>query len=53
MGLPVAYVLKIRLALAVIQANVLINIGVKTENVLFLKKLNIVMSAMKSAEKDY
>ena len=37
----------------VVMESVLIKNGVKTENVQFLKRLNIVMSAMKSVEKGY
>ena len=47
------YVLKMRLVPAAIRENVRIKTGVKTGNVQFLKELNIVMSAMKNAEKDY
>ena len=48
--LPAAYVLKIRHAMAVIQGNVRIKTGVKTENAQFPKKFHIAMSVMKNAE---
>lgn len=51
MDLPVAYVLKMRLVTDAIQANVRTKTGVKTDSVLFLKKSNTVMNAMKNAEK--
>ena len=51
--LPAVYALKTQPALAAIQDNVLTKSGVKTENALLKKKYNIVMNAMKNAEKDY
>ena len=50
---PVVYVLKTQPVPAVIQVNVRTKTGAKTENALLKKKNNIVMNAMKSAEKDY
>ena len=50
--LPAVYAQKIRFALAANRTNALIRIGVKTEIAQFLKKWNIVMNAMKIAEKD-
>ena len=51
--LPAAYVLKTQPVPAVIQVNVRTKSGAKTENALLKKKNNIVMNAMKSAEKDF
>lgn len=50
--LPAAYVLRIQLVQDVIPVNVRIKTGVKTENVRFLKKLHIVMNAVKNAGRD-
>ena len=50
--LPAAYVLKIRHAMAVIQGNVRIKTGVKTDNAPFPKRSDIVMNVMTTAEKD-
>lgn len=51
--LPVACVLKTRRVTAVIRGNVRTKTGVKTENVLFPEKSDIVMSAPENTEKDY
>ena len=51
--LPDAYVLKTQPGPAVNQVKVRTKSGAKTENALLKKKNNIVMNAVKCAEKDY
>ena len=52
MDWPAVYVRKMRHVMDVILANVRIKTGVKTDNVLFQGRSDIVMNVMKIADKD-